>query len=156
MCSSLKDGISNCLFVKNTISRLFLLITFSCSSVDPEPEAFEDLKGSWIFADKKVSGEIWISNLAGLETIDRKGYFSFETYSFAVSDRSRIRYNTNDTKTIDYLYLVSLNNFGIVELYLLDGQVKDDFTEVVFSSFVVIRAQTTQDVFEREIVMKRK
>lgn len=133
-----------------------LLIIVSCSESDPQPSSYDSLAGSWIFSDPKVSGEIWITETNGTITIDRKGYFSFETFAFAINDEGLISYLLNKEEELEFLRLSSNNSFGSADLYLLDGQINNDYTEIVFNSFVVIRGKSVQDAFDREIIVKRK
>ncbi len=133
-----------------------LLAFTCCSTPDQQPTTFDSLEGAWFFADKQVTGEIWITELAGLEGIDQKGYFSFETFSFAVNGKSEIKYKASSVELIEYVYLLSANSFGTSELYLLEGKINESFTEITFQSFVLIRAQSVLDNFDRQIVMKRR
>lgn len=128
----------------------------ACADSDPKRDTYSSLEGAWYFADKQVTGEIWISESNGIQSIDRKGYFSFETFSYVVNGASEIKYKSTSEDLIDYVYLLSSNGTNINELYLLDGIINETFTEITFDSFVLIRDQSLLDNFDRQIIMKRR
>ena len=108
----------------------FILLSFIlfCSKEDQQPETFDSLAGSWTFADPQVSGEMWLISVNGIDVIDNKGYFSFETFSFAINNDSNIKYDLNKKEVLEFLRLSSNNSFGMAELFLQNGQVNSNYT----------------------------
>ena len=132
----------------------------SCDKLDERP-AHDSIAGDWIFSDPDVTGEFYISGSSGQETVEKKGYFSIDLISYAITEEDTVVYSQSIPGTIQFIQLTS-NAYvsSTTKLFLAKGSIKADFTEITFSEIAILRsspgAGTTVSAALRNIVLKRK